>query len=47
MLGTLDVIPAEVALPRDVCKLAESYPSDWQVCSLILCRTMTYLISKL
>lgn len=46
MLGTLDIIPAEVGLPRDAGKPAESYPSDWQVYFLILCRTLTYLILK-
>ena len=46
MLGTLDIIPAEVALPRDAGKPAESYPSDWQVCFLILCCTSDLQNSK-
>ena len=31
VVGTLDVIPVEIALPQDISKRAADYPDDWQV----------------
>jgi hypothetical protein len=37
VVGTLDVIPVEIALPPNISKRATDYPDDWQVFPLSLC----------